>query len=447
MLSATYSELLRSNRNYRRLWIGQMISELGTWFSFIAELGLVRALSGSPLATTALLIARTMPFFLAGPLAGVLVDKRSRRQILIASDLLRAVVALLYLAAAWAGSVWGVIACSAMMSSLTMFFEAAKNAALPNMVTPRELLTANVLMFSTRFLQFTLGAALGGLTAAQFGYNVAFIVNALSFAASAVYIAMIPAEVMRRAGDISLKSRAEETGTLDAGATDGSGEIARGRFFKDFQEGFAYIWATPFVRGVILINIGWATGGGMIHLLFDRVGGHIFAGEGSRGDWSVATLFTAGGAGLFIGMMLARRAGAWAAEERRAGLFIGWSLLAHGIFLSMGGLMPTLPLMALWVAVSRLILGMEFGVQETMMMRVLPDEYRGRVFSTDRALEISMMTISTAIGGWLLIWLDPRTLMVMSGLLSAIPGLAWLLALRLTRFGVPAGAVRESYGD
>jgi hypothetical protein len=90
---------------------------------------------------------------------------------------------------------------------------------------------------------------------------------------------------------------------------------------------------------------------------------------------------------------------------------------------------------------------MEFGVQETMMMRVLPDEYRGRVFSTDRALELSMMTISTAIGGWLLIWLDPRTLMVMSGLLSAVPGVAWLLALRLTRFGVPAGAVRESYGD
>ena len=231
MLSATYSELLRGNKNYRRLWIGQSISELGTWFSFIAELGLMRALSGSPLATTALLVARTMPFFLAGPLAGVLVDKRSRKQILIASDLLRAVVALLYLVAAWTGSVWGVIACSALMSSLNMFFEAAKNAVLPNMVTPRELLTANVLMFSTRFLQFTLGAALGGLTAAQFGYNVAFIVNALSFAASAVYIAMIPAGVMRRAADTSLKASAEETGASEAGAAGARGEVVGNRFF------------------------------------------------------------------------------------------------------------------------------------------------------------------------------------------------------------------------
>ncbi|HVF90898.1 MAG TPA: MFS transporter [Blastocatellia bacterium] len=438
MLSATYSELLRGNRNYRRLWIGQMISELGTWFSFIAELGLVRVLSGSPLATTALLVARTMPFFLAGPLAGVIVDKRSRKQIMIAADLLRAGVALLYLAAAWTGAVWAVVACSALMSSLTMFFEAAKNAALPNMVTPRELLTANVLMFSTRFLQFTLGAALGGLTAAQFGYKVAFIVNALSFGGSAIYIALIPSTAMRRAPAVS--ARAAE------GAKD-DGEAVQGRFFQDLRDGLAYIWTTPFVRGVILVNIGWATGGGMINLLFDRVGGQVFAGEGNRGDWNVAALFTAGGAGLFVGMMLARRAGAWAAQERRAGLFIGWSLLAHGIFLAVGGLMPTLALMALWVAASRMILGMEFGVQETMMMRVLPDEYRGRVFSTDRALEISMMTVSTVIGGWLLIWLDPRTLMVMSGLLSAIPGVAWLLALWLTRFGVPAGAVRQSYGD
>jgi len=241
---------------------------------------------------------------------------------------------------------------------------------------------------------------------------------------------------------LELVDRAAGDG-LEAGAV----EAAQGRFFQDLREGLAYIWATPFVRGVILINIGWATGGGMVNLLFDRVGGHVFAGEGNRGDWGVATLFTAGGAGIFVGMMLARRAGAWAAQERRAGLFIGWSLLAHGIFLAMGGLMPTLALMAVWVAASRLILGMEFGVQETMMMRVLPDEYRGRVFSTDRALEIMMMTISTAVGGWLLIWLDPRTLMVMSGLLSAIPGVVWLLAVRLTRFEVPAGAVRQSYGD
>ena len=103
MSSVTYSELLRGNKNFRRLWTGQVISELGTWFSFIAELGLVRMLSGSAMATTGLLIARMLPFLIVAPFAGVFVDRRSRKQILIATDLLRAVIALMYLAAGQRG--------------------------------------------------------------------------------------------------------------------------------------------------------------------------------------------------------------------------------------------------------------------------------------------------------------------------------------------------------
>jgi sugar phosphate permease len=212
--------------------------------------------------------------------------------------------------------------------------------------------------------------------------------------------------------------------------------------------GLAYIWATPFVRGVILVNIGWAMGGGMNNLLFDQIGGRLFArGPEDRGDWGVAALYTAAGAGLSLGMLLARRAGAWVSDERRAGHFIGWSLLAHGLLFAAAGLMPDLGPMALWVAVSRLIIGAEFGVQETFMMRVLPDEYRGRVFTTDRALELTMMTLSMIVGGWLLNWASPRTMMVVSGLLSASPGAVWLLAMWRARISVPARAVREIYSQ
>ncbi len=456
MSSATYRELLGNNRNFRRLWTGQIISELGTWFSFIAELGLVRMFSGSPLATMALLVARTLPFLLVAPVAGVLADRYSRKKIMIAADLLRAGIAVAYIASASFGSVWLVICCSALMSSLTMFFEAAKNAAMPNMVTTRELLTANVMMYSTRFLQFTIGSALGGLTAAQFGYDVAFVVNSLSFIASAIFIVPIPVSVMSKAArQAALLQQAIAFGTSTVSADEtptdeGESETASGRrsFLTDLREGLSYVWSTPFVRGVIMVNIGWATGGGMVNLIYDQVGGHMFAhGEGDRGDWAVAQLLTAAGAGLFVGMMLARRAGAWAAEERRAGRFIGWSLLLHGILFAISGVMPSLGLMALFAAFSRLVLGMEFGVQETLMMRVLPDEYRGRVFTTDRSLEIGMMAVSMVAGGWLLSHFSPRAVIITSGLLSASPGLIWLVALWLKRFNVPSHAVRESYGD
>jgi MFS family permease len=297
------------------------------------------------------------------------------------------------------------------------------------MATRQELLTANVLMFSTRFLQFTLGAALGGVTAARFGYTAAFVINSLSFIASAAFIWLIPASQMRR------ERSADEVVKHTAS-----------RFWGDVRDGLAYIRATPFVRAVILVNVGWAMGGGMNNLLFDQIARREFSrGAADRGDWNLAALMTAAGAGLFIGMMLARRAGAWASEERRAGRFIGWSLLVHGLCFAAGGLMPTLALISFWVAISRLILGAEFGVQETLMMRVIPDDYRGRVFTTDRALELSTMTLSMIVAGWLLTWVGPQTMMVVSGLLSAGPGLVWLLAMWRARFSVPSSAVREGY--
>ncbi|MEW6210256.1 MAG: MFS transporter [Acidobacteriota bacterium] len=451
MNSATYSELLRRNKNFRRLWTGQFISELGTWFSFIAELGVVRLLSGSALVATALLVARLLPFLLAAPIAGVLTDRFSRKRIMIIADLLRAAVAMVYLIAIPLRSPWIIVGCSALMTTISMFFEAAKNAAMPNMVTSRELLTANVMMFSTRFLQYTLGAAMGGATAAQFGYSVAFLVNSLSFVASAVFIILIPEEVMRKSRRESEEAASEidplsAESCASAPIAGSEQPVETARFFKDLREGLGYIWVTPFVRGIILLNVGWATGGGMVNLLFDQMGAHTFAHD-DLGDWNVSALFTASGAGLFLGMVLARRAGAWATEERRAGLFIGWSLVAQGALLSIAGLMPSLALMAVFVAAARLILGAEFGVQETFMMRVLPDHYRGRVFTTDRSLELSTMAIATVASGWLIKWLGPRAVMVISGALSASPGVVWLLALSLTDFRVPTRAVRESYGD
>src|SRR5918912_2218331 len=95
MTSITYTQLLRGNRAFRRLWSGQVVSELGNWFNFIAGLGLVRAVSGSaPEATAVMLVTRLAPFALFAPLAGAIVDRWSRRTVMIVSDTARGVVAL-----------------------------------------------------------------------------------------------------------------------------------------------------------------------------------------------------------------------------------------------------------------------------------------------------------------------------------------------------------------
>src|SRR5215210_6472285 len=198
MDSLTYTQLLRRNRSFRRLWIGQVISELGNWFNFIAGLGLVRALSnGDPEVTTIVLLARLVPFTLFAPLAGAFVDRWSRRAVMIATDLLRVIVALGFLLVRRPEDLWLAYLCSALLSFFGTFFEAAKNAAVPNITGERDLLAGNALMFSSRFLLMSVGAALGGWTAAHVGYEAAFIINALSFFASAYSVWLVPEEETR----------------------------------------------------------------------------------------------------------------------------------------------------------------------------------------------------------------------------------------------------------
>src|SRR6266404_8794752 len=140
MDSLTYLQLLRANRSFRRLWFGQVISELGNWFNFIAGLGLVRALShGDPEVTTIMLLARLLPFTLFAPFAGAFVDRWSRRTVMIVTDLARAVVTLSLLLVHAREDLWIAYTCTILLSLFGAFFEAAKNAAVPNITGDRDL--------------------------------------------------------------------------------------------------------------------------------------------------------------------------------------------------------------------------------------------------------------------------------------------------------------------
>jgi MFS family permease len=410
--SLTYTQLLRRNRSFRRLWTGQVISELGNWFNFIAALGLVRVVShAAPEVTTIVLISRLVPFTLFAPLAGAFVDRWSRRTVMIVTDLVRVVIALGFLLVRRPEDLWIAYVCTAALSVFGTFFEAAKNAAVPNITGERDLLAGNALMFSSRFLLMSIGAALGGWTAAHVGYQAAFIINALSFFASAYSVWLVPEEETRSKSVV-----AEEPKSLYRG------------YWSDMREGWAYIVTHAPVATILGINILWATGGGAMNLIADRLGALVFAGEnGISPDSAVAAFYFAGGFGLFIGMMIARRVGAYFELRKQTVAFIGWSLFVQGIFYALAGVMPTLVWACVLVCVSRVLLGAEFAVQETLLMRLVPDHLRGRVSTSDRAAELMIWAFSTAVAGWSLRWITPRSLTLISGLLSGTAGILWLL--------------------
>jgi MFS family permease len=422
MDSLTYIQLLRSNRSFRRLWWGQVISELGNWFNFIAGLGLVRMVShGDAAVTTIMLLARMIPFTLFAPLAGAFVDRWSRRMVMIVSDFARVVVALGFLFVRRPEDLWIAYLCTALLSLFHSFFEAAKSAAMPNITGERDLLAGNALMFSSRFLLMSLGAALGGWTAANVGYRAAFIVNAVSFLGSALSVWLIPE---RETKELALEGEVGKTGKTS--------------YWTDIREGWSYIISHAPVAAILAINILWATGGGAVNLILDRLGGIVFAGQrGISGDSGVAALYFAGGLGLFIGMMIARRLGHYFEFLGRTPAFIGWSLLLQGFLFALIGLMPNLWSACLFLFLGRIVLGAEFGVQDTLLVRLVPDKLRGRVIITDRASELLTWSLSTTIAGWSLRGITPQTLTVISGFLSAVSGLVWLILFASGKVRLP----------
>ncbi|HWT01406.1 MAG TPA: MFS transporter [Pyrinomonadaceae bacterium] len=432
MASLTYMQLLRGNRSFRWLWSGQVVSELGNWFNFIAGLGLIRSVSAAaPEATAIMLVALLAPFALFAPLAGAFADRWSRRTVMIAADLGRAVIALGYLLVKGPEDLWIAYVCAVVGSLLSCFFEAAKNAAMPNVTSADGLLAGNALMFSSRFLLMSLGAALGGWASARFGYQTAFVINAASFLVSAYSVWKIPAGAMR-------EEPVDEAGKTRARG-EGAEAVKRASYWADVREGWKYIARYPLVAAIIGINVLWATGGGACNLIYDRLGGVAFAGQGGlEPDAAVAVLYASVGAGAFVGMFFARRVGYHVELHGLTVRFIGWMLFAHGVIFALAGLMPKLWMTGALLFLSRFIVGMEFAVQDTLLQRLVPDQLRGRVITTDRASEILVMTVSTVIAAWSLHLINVRTLAVISGLLSATPGLIWLALFAAGKLSMPA---------
>ena len=260
-----FGALLARNRNYRYTWLGQIVSEVGDHFNNIAVLSLAVAETHNGAAVAGLMLSRAIPAVLAGPLAGVMLDRFDRRRIMIASDLIRGVVALGFIYAIGHHQIWLLYILSALLMLASPFFTSGRSAILPAIATRDELHTANSLTQTTGWLTLSVGAYFGGTTVARFGYGLAFLFNSLSFFVSAYCIFNLrPAQGHFRAEDRSLN------------------ETKVARPWHEYREGLSYMSKTPLILGIALIAVGWASGGGAAQVLFTLFSELVFK-RGAQG--------------------------------------------------------------------------------------------------------------------------------------------------------------------
>ncbi|MHB8756648.1 MAG: MFS transporter [Bacillota bacterium] len=168
------------------LWLGQTVSQVGDWIANLAVLHLVYRLTGSGAAVGTLLAVQLVPGLLMAPIAGVYVDRNTKKKVLIAADIVRAVLVLLL---PFTSDWWVLLAIMLLFSTASSFFNPAMMALLPSVVEGESrLVAANSLISTTQGLTRIMGPIIGGLIVAAAGERTAFLLDGVSFVVSIVTI-------------------------------------------------------------------------------------------------------------------------------------------------------------------------------------------------------------------------------------------------------------------
>lgn len=407
-----YLSLLRRNPAFARLYVAQLLSFGGDWFATVALLGLALEFTDSTTVASLVLVLQTAPFFLASPYAGVLADRVDRRKLLIASDVGRAVVALGFLLARDASTLWIALVCVALLSVGAAFFEPTATASLPNLVEKEDLPAANALIGAAWGTMLAVGAGLGGLVAGLVGRDAAFLVNALSFAVSALLIWQVR-------GSFKAPLSAEEAAGVEAAG--GMGGMRR-----SLSETLALVRRSPIVGALLMTKTTFGVGMGVILLLA------VFAEEVfDAGDAGIGLLFAARGAGALMGPLIARRymTDAGGGLLRMIGIALGAFVLGYAVLPAS----PTILLAAVCVFTAHLGGGAQWSLSSYGLQVAVADRLRGRVFSFDYALVLMATTVSTIASGILAELFGPVVTLYALMAAVALAGILWLLWTRPLR--------------
>jgi len=397
-----FRQLLRQNRNYRYTWIGQVVSEIGDHFNNIAVFSLAMETTHSGLVVSGVMLSRAVPAVMAGPLAGVVLDRLDRKRIMLASDLIRAVVALAFVLTVHHHQTSLLYGLSALLMFASPFFTSGRTSILPSIASREELHTANSLTQTTQWTTLTIGTMIAGLSAASLGYQWAFVINSLSFLGSAACIWQL-----RGTGGFRAK---REALTEDRVV----------RPWHEYKEGLLYMRSSPLILGIALVGVGWATGGGAAQILFTLFGEQVF----NRGPAGLGIVWSFAGVGLLVGGAVGHALG-------KRITFRGYKqaivicYIVHGGAYVLFSQMRSFAAALFFIALSRAGVAVSSVLNFSQLLRRVPDEFRGRVFSTVESLTWSTMMVSMTVAGIASQYHGPRTIGFAAGVLSSTTAIFW----------------------
>ena len=397
--------LLRRSPSFGLLFLATAGSSFGTYLAAIVLTVDVYDRTGSGVWVAALLIADFLPIVVIGLLLGPLVDRLSRRGLMVVSDLVRVGV---FVALPFVDQPALIVTLAGVAGVATGFFRPAVYAGLPNLVPDEELTNANSLLQTVETVAWMVGPVVGGLMLTAWSPSVPYVVNAATFLLSAILVARIP--------DGSLRS--EES-------------LTRGHW-RDVADGVRLVLTSAPLRTVLIVWNVVLLGSAAIN-----VAEVVFAKETlDSGNVGFGVIVAASGVGLALGSYLAAPSlGSLGLRRHYAGsialMALGWGGAA---------LSPTI-----WVAVPLVVVGAAGNgaaiiSNQLLVQRGAPDRYRGRALATIMSTNYAVLGLAMAVAGVLTDEYGARWIWAVAG---AVYVVAAVLTVLVTRW-LPVAPAEES---
>jgi MFS family permease len=411
-VASTLSVLTR-NRNFRTLFLAELVVFGADWFVMVPLLVLLPQLTGSGVWGALVLAVDTGVVALLLPYTGTIADRFDRRRILMAANGAALVGALLLLAVRSSDTAWLAMLAISVIAVAKAFYSPAAQAALPNVLDPDELAAGNAVAGSAWGTMTVVGASLGGLISAAFGPYVCFWVAAVALALAASLTALI-----RR----PLQAPRDHAEPVQ-------------RTWAAIREALAYIAHRPRVLALVTVKSAVGLGNGVLTVF------PLLAGLYGVGAVGTGLLFASRGAGALVGPILMRRV-----LSNRAWLLTGLalSMSLYGLAYLGVSVVGWFPLVLVLVFLAHLGGGSNWVLSNFALQGEVPDRLRGRVFATDMMLATLAISISQLVVALVVDAVDERTVLAGCGLVTLVYAVGWRFATRRLSLTDPVEEVAPS---
>lgn len=370
----TYSDVLRI-RPFRSLWLGQAISQLGDAFYFVIFMFMVKKITNDDAMVGFVGAVDTLPFLLFSMVGGTLADRMDRKKLMVASDIICGVALSLFAAVIALNAtppVWTIFVIAFTLSTVRVFFFPAKNAAIPALVPPESLMTANSLSAATQnvmpMISLSLSASVLALlydSSPSLFFLCAVAINSVSFFASAAFLATLP----------TIKPDRERAEVHPA---------------QDMVEGLRYLGTRHVLKVLMCLQGSLTLLISPFFVVYVAANEQWFGGKPSTLAWFECSFFVAM---VFTSILVGRM------NVKRAGQGFIWGLATVGL-----AVVAMAFTRDFWV-----FLGLQFvcGVavpfadipMATYIQSSTPDAFRGRVNSVLNIVRIGLAPIGYSLGG------------------------------------------------